>query len=211
VCAAAGLAVALVFAGDGLRVDEAESRLRLDAGQAEATLVVRNASLKRVPVRVRVALLDPENEVRGSSETEQTLVPGRNAVHTPFAVRLPGASPEGVDLWDILWYRLEYSVTPLAPVPADVTPVEGIVAVGRITPELFCLSMAAPNGAKRGGRYVVRVRAVHPVTGRPAAQVQLKGTLTLEDEEDESGERANEAAGVTDGRGRSRCRSRSAC
>lgn len=60
------------------------------------------------------------------------------------------------------------------------TPIAGIISVSEATPEIFELHVAGPAFVRESGHYAARVRAIHPVTGRPVTGVKVQASLDLD-------------------------------
>lgn len=157
-------------------IDESEVRIRLlDTGTA-VELPVRNATHARLPARVALQLIAPSGNVQANAGRNVSLRPGSN--HLVMTL-----SPEGShDKESLLWYRLRYSVTPAG--DTAEAAVTGIVAVGEATPEIFDLYVAGPAYLNEGARNALRVKAQHPVTGRPVAGVTVQASLDLDSDDD---------------------------
>lgn len=185
-----------------LQVRESETRVHLQPGRAEVSLAVVNPSASVITAELRLELLDPDNQIIASRTTQQQFRPGDNKVSVSLQLRMP-PSRKKEEAEELLWHRLLYRLTPQRVGHTGAPPVEGILALGEISPDLFELSMAGPWAAKLGSRYSFYVRATHPVTLRGVPGVRVTATLELEDE---NGERTLKTDGITDSRGIARLR-----
>jgi hypothetical protein len=166
-----------------LKVDEAGIRLRLEDKQTTVSLALENPTGRAFPARVRLEALDPEGSVMAVVESEESIRGGNSALVVPLPLQLTGLS-DG-DRNEVLWYRLRYSVTPLpSPEAAGAGRAEGIVSLSEITPEIFRLTVTAPEKAREGTRYRAQVRTVHPITLRAVKGVQLEAVLDFDGADD---------------------------
>jgi len=170
------LVICWASANTALRVDESATRMELRGAGHVILLPIENPNPAGVTVTARIDLLDPQDRIRATASKSVTLKPGRNTVELPLELRF-GQLPQPAGL---LWYRLRYHVT------ADGAPWEGgaqgLLAIGQISPDIFELHAFGPRYT-RSDPYLVRVRAIHPVTRVPVAGVKVDGLLGDEDEE----------------------------
>ena len=208
-CALAALALALAVcaprargqdvAGKTLRVDESKCAVRFSPqGQAVVTLFVENPSLRSLPARIRLELLDPSNQILVSSGSVESLRPGGHRVVIPFALAPPATRGNPPDatlklILDRLRYRVDAQSADGAPAPA-----EGIMSLSEILADAFQLHMVAQGRAKPGAEYRVTVIADHPPNSRGLAGVSLFASLGPTDE---SGAARQVRSAATDSRG----------
>src|SRR5258708_17456919 len=124
--------------------------------------------------RVSVWLASPK-DVR-SGETVATLIANRSAVSATIPWPMDARGVRGDDIG---WYRIGYRV--------DVNGTErshGVVSVGAITTNLMELRLAYPKMIAQAHGLGARVIAVNPVTGQALPGVNVKATLS--DDEDDS-------------------------
>ena len=81
---------------------------------------------------------------------------------------------------ELLWYRLRYSIKENS--PAGNTVAAGIISFSEITPDIFDLRVATSEVVREKDRLLARVQASHPLTRRPAANVQIDGEVLLNTE-----------------------------
>ena len=74
---------------------------------------------------------------------------------------------------DVGWYRIAYRIE-----TANSPPLNGILSIGAIAPELLTLRLALPENLVSGKLLSVRVYAGNPVTRRGFRGVRLEGTPT---------------------------------
>ncbi|HUK87023.1 MAG TPA: MG2 domain-containing protein, partial [Terriglobales bacterium] len=166
-----------------LRVDEAATRVELASDHSVLSLAVVNPWDRPVAAQVRVEALDPQEKVRATADTQATLRPGASSISLPISLAVPTEKEQA----EVLWYRLRYRV-----VAPGLVPVEGIVALAEITPEIFDLRVATPEFVTPGTDFPVRVRAQHPVTQRPVRGVSIAAKLEFD-----NGREPLRAQGVT--------------
>src|ERR1700752_1307064 len=166
-----------------LRVNEAKTKLTFNELAPELALVVENGG-KPLVAEIKVELIDTGNRVVAAVSDKIDLKTGSQRVLFTRPTRTRDFSPE--EKSDILWYRLRYQVTPLGPAD-NVTAVGGIVSVSSITPDLFDLRVATPEFVRGGTSFKAMVKASHPISNKPAANVVVKGLIELEN--DDSGQK----------------------
>jgi hypothetical protein len=180
-------------ASTALRVNEAATRVRLSDEQARVSLALENPAGRSFTAHIQLDLFDPQNHVRARAERRETIRPGAGAVVIPLPLRLAEATQ--AERSELLWYRLRYRVCPLT---SDAAPVEGIISLSEITPDLFELRLIASEHPVAGRRYRAYARAAHPLTARPIAGVQVAAELSFDNEQKSA---SLKAAGVTDAGG----------
>ncbi len=160
------------FAHVGLRVNEAGVRLQVRSDGTVVDLPVEKPSGETVSGHVLLELVDPRGVVQAHADQDASLLPGL----TRLKIALPPAFAQGEKpKWrDLLWYRLRYTITSNTPSESEGTSLVGILSVGEATPEIFELHIAGPAFVREEGHYGARIRAVHPVTGHPAAGVAVQ-------------------------------------
>lgn len=174
-----------------LRVDEAATRVSFTGTETRISLVIESSAERDRTARVALRLIEPDDRVKASTEIEASIRRGSSTIEIslPFVVsRLSDAERRR-----LLLNRLHYSI--IAPDEArDDARVEGIISLSTITPDLFTLQITAPEYTRTGTRYPVRVRAVHPATARPAANVNVSAVIEVK-----GGEATERIAPVTRG------------
>jgi len=172
------LFVVSCLAQTGARVNEAAVRLQIQAEAALVAIPVENQTRETISAHVLLELVDPKGVVQAHADQDASLPPGPTKLK--IALRTAFAQEKSPERQSILWYRLRYTITANPPSKSLPTPLAGIISVSEATPELFELHVAGPALVREGGHYAVRVRAIHPVTGRPVAGVRVQASLDLD-------------------------------
>ena len=167
----------------GTCVVAAQDAGSLSVREADATLIASgDRFVLRLPLQtggragrltVAVDLLDTQGVTRSHASAPCRLI----AAATTCEIELPTAAknlnhPDGDDP-DLPLYRVRYSLT-LEGQPA----ASGIMPLDRIAPGLFELHVAAPRSIRPGAHYIARVRAIHPHSRLPRANLALEATVT---------------------------------
>src|ERR1043165_9339550 len=179
-----------------LRVDEKASRILLKELAPEVSLVVENGSRETITARIRLELLTPKETVAAATESKVEIESGTQRLPFTLPFKTRDLTPYEED--QALWYRLHYRVIPDA---SGTPPIEGIISLSEITPDLFELRIVGPGKATPGSRFTTKVLARHPVTHRPLKGVQVKGLITIEGSGDDvslTSSGATDAAGYAD-------------
>jgi hypothetical protein len=163
-------------AQDSVRVSEVSTRIEFRSNNATILLPVENISRGKITAHISVQLIDPEGAVRAQGQSTETLSPGGNKTRISVALAAPLEKNQGPD--DFFWYRLRYSVEAKSASGTALVPAEGTLSVSEAAPQFFELHAAAPTLVKGGSRYAIRVRAIHPVTSRPAPDVMVQASVT---------------------------------
>ena len=182
-----------------LRVNESAIRITLNEKQTTVSLAVENLSGHNLTARVSIEWLDAQSRAQSRTETLATIQPGSSAISLDTS--LLSAENSLLQQNDLLWYRLRYAIRPettsTSQAEAQFNPVEGLVALSEVMPELFELRIAAPEYAQLGTRYRMHIRAAHPTTDRPIKGVQVESEITV----DEMPNFSRKATGTTDEQG----------
>lgn len=167
----------LSSASDALRVDEAATRILLEESATKISLALINPSGREFAAHVRLELLDPQGALRASGESDETIKGGASALvlKLPLQIHLLDKGERNA----VLWYRLRYRISPQASARDATPPIEGIVSLSEITPDIFELRVTAPAHAREGTRYHARVLAVHPVSSRPVPGVKVEAEIVF--------------------------------
>lgn len=164
-------------ASPALRVNETTTKILLEERQASVSLVVKNSRHTPIAARVRVEIIDAQNRVRASAESEKSIRPGTSALAFFLDLRLSSLS--STEMQQVLWYRLSYKITPHSTKRFGLDSISGIISLSQITPDLFELKAIKPFLAVEGWRYRVMARAAHPVTSRPIKDVSIDAEIKL--------------------------------
>ncbi len=162
-----------------IAVEESGARLSFSADRFFFVIPVA-LPLQSGSVEIVAELLDPSGAARsrgqGTCDVASTVRFCR--------VELPPAStdPHHPDQEenDLSLFRVRYSVA-MAGAPAAA----GILALAHIAPDLFELHIVAPKDIRPGQDYVARLRAIHPLTHRPIANLALTASLSASYVEDD--------------------------
>jgi uncharacterized protein YfaS (alpha-2-macroglobulin family) len=180
-----------------LRVDEKASRILLTDLAPQVSLVVENGSRETIAARIRLELLTPKETVAAATESKVEIKSGTQKLPFTLPFKTRDLTPYEED--QALWYRLHYRVIPDAP---GTPPIEGLISLSEITPDLFELRIVGPGKATPGSRFITKVLARHPVTHRPLKDVQVKGLVTISGNGDHAvsltSSAATDAAGYAD-------------
>jgi len=157
-----------------LRVDEKASRILLTDLAPQVSLVLENGSRETITARIRLELLTPKDTVAAATESRVEIKSGTQKLPFTLPFKTRDLTPYEED--QALWYRLHYRVIPDA---SGTSPVDGLISISEITPDLFELRIVGPAKATPGSRFTTKVLARHPVTHRPLKGVQVKGLITI--------------------------------
>src|SRR5258706_5715379 len=166
------------FAQVGIRVNETATRIQIRSDGTIVDLSVENQTRETISAHVLLELVDPKGVVQVHADQDASLPSGP----TKLKIALPTAfaQQKNPDRRSILWYRLRYTITANPLSKSLPTPIAGIISVSEATPEIFELHVAGPAFVREGGHYAARVRAIHPVTGRPVTGVKVQASLDLD-------------------------------
>jgi hypothetical protein len=168
--------LALLLIAVGGLVVQARAQVLLDESGTRATLVqdrtaisitVENKRTETFDATVRFQWLDPRDVVLSSIERHSTITPGSSRVR--FALPLPANSEA-----DARMLRLRYDLIPGPRNYGSFAPCSGILNLVNIAPYAFSLQVFATPEAHPGLPFELHVLASHPVTGEPAANVQVR-------------------------------------
>jgi hypothetical protein len=161
-----------------LRVNEHAARIQFLSDNTVVDLPVENQTSTTITAHLLLELVDPTGLIRVSSEQDVSLLSGETKLKTTLP--LASALADKIDRNNLLWYRLRYTITQTPPANAIPTHLIGVFSVGEATPGIFELHAAAPDFVRESGHYDIRVRAIHPVTGRPIASVAVQASFDLD-------------------------------
>ena len=169
------LVVQLTRAGGDLSVNESRTRFVLHKDRSEVLLAVENTTGKTRNASVRLELLDTHNTVLCETSATQSVAPGTQTLR--FNLPPIVADVNKFNRRDLLWYRLRYRLVDV--VGSGMSINNGIISLSEITPDMFEVRVATSQTARQGGQYRARVQAIHPLTHRPAAGVQINGEISF--------------------------------
>jgi hypothetical protein len=161
-----------------VRVSEQSIRIQLLSDDATVDLPVENQTRGTISAHVLLELVDPAGKIRGHAEQDAPLPPGVTKLRATMP--LASALIDKVDGKNFLWFRLRYTITEKPPASSLPAPVVGVLSVGDAITGVFELHAAAPEFVRESGHYTIRVRAIHPVTGRPVAGVAVQASFDLD-------------------------------
>lgn len=189
VCA---VCVFLVRAQSSFRIVEAKTKARLEANRLLVNLATENAAAS-FSGTIQLDVLDSDGCIVADAKQSAAIRRGKQSFQIPL--NLPPVI--AIDSSDLLWYRLHYSI--ISNENTNNNPANGIISLSEMMPEIFELRASAAKNVFAGMRYQVRVRAFHPVTNTPTANVKITGNLKLDLDADEDEDELKLAAtGTTD-------------
>jgi A-macroglobulin TED domain/Alpha-2-macroglobulin family/MG2 domain/Carboxypeptidase regulatory-like domain/A-macroglobulin receptor binding domain/Macroglobulin domain MG3/Alpha-2-macroglobulin bait region domain len=182
------LAGQIARARGSVTIDEARSRFLFGPHDAQVLLALVNASTP-TSAKIHLDLLAPDDRLLATADLTTKVSNGEQQlpIRLPFDV----TSPDETHL-DLLWLRLRCRIE-----VSDSAPVETVMTIGQIAPELFEIQVLGSPMLHERMRYQTRVRAFHPFTNAPAKGVQVAGQFKFTDMAT-SEERQLKASGVTD-------------
>jgi A-macroglobulin TED domain/Alpha-2-macroglobulin family/MG2 domain/Carboxypeptidase regulatory-like domain/A-macroglobulin receptor binding domain len=151
-----------------------QSKMRFDfEPQVQFALPLSNSSAKSFKGSVKLELLDSEDKVLSSGNSEISIDPG-NCLNNLVVGEsgLPTKSPS-----ELATYRLKYTVVPAG--DSAFAPFEGIVQLGSIMTNPYQIRTSSLGQARPGTKYPVRVRIENPYTAHPYAGVEVVASLKL--------------------------------
>ncbi len=166
-----------------VKVNEGETRLSFPGDHFHLALSITNGTAP-ASAQVSAELLDTDDSVRSAATGACNFTTGTTVCQIEMPPAIPHSKHGSNDGDWLPLFRLRYSVE--AP---GALPVSGTIALNRIAPELFDLHVATPKNIHLGTTYTARVRAMHPLTLRPRADVPLDVTLTANYAEDDKDEK----------------------
>ena len=177
------LFVSASHAQTSVRVKEDSARIQFISNSAVIDLPVENQTRDTIAAHALLELLEPSGIILAHSEQDASLPPGL----TKLSGTLPLASAllNKADRSNLLWYRLRYTITQSASANSLPSPLTGILSVGEATRSIFELHVATPEFVRESGHYALRVRAIHPVSGRPVPGVAVQASFDVNSDDDE--------------------------
>ncbi|HWG19988.1 MAG TPA: alpha-2-macroglobulin family protein [Terracidiphilus sp.] len=175
-----GLSLAWTLADRAGAADPVEP-ITVNEGAAVATLRAHSIRLElrfAAPVVKQVRATAWLMAAEGAPSGETTAEVAAHSSSVRMVLPWPNDA-RGKPAEDIGWYRIGYRIE------ADGSTVaQGILSVGAIAPNLMALRLAHPRELAAGSAIGLRVFAGNPVTRHPYGGVQLKATLSVNDDAD---------------------------
>jgi hypothetical protein len=153
-----------------ISVDEAATRLSFPSGHFLLDLPVRAEAAATIAVTASV--LNVDDTILSTATAPCTLTPG--VIHCQLS--LPAVAEQD---------RNRTGPIPLLRVRYSVASTTGILALDHIAPDLYELHVAAPQNIHPGGTYTAHIRALHPLSGEPRANVAISAVVSASYEDDE--------------------------
>lgn len=174
------------------QIDESRTRLSFENGEPRIDLTIENPQDRTINARIGLEIVDANDKVRATATHEKTIRPGWTTVRVPLNLTLNSWRLERDR--DLPWYRLRYSLKAHEGLPEAVTLTSGVVAISRITPGLFELTVVGPQFLSGGSSYRAQVRAMHPDSSHAVEGVEIQAKMFLQD----SKALASKASALTD-------------
>ncbi len=182
---------AAVFAESKPAVDESAITATTAQGVLRVSMPIE--SKKGGTMRLTMAIVDEKNNVVASTDGSQKVTAGITVIKREFAIK------KNVDVGDLIWNRLRYSVA------VNGEESSGSVSLSQILPELFGLTLMNLDDVRAGAKVPIRIRAKNPVTDRPIAGVRTEAELEIdvldENNDDDDDELTIKGESVTDDEG----------
>lgn len=161
-----------------LKVNEEQMRFHL-LPHSGLELPILNSSSQPVSGKFALEMLNLDDDsVAASLSGTFTEQPGETIEKIDWpADQLPSDTPS-----DLSWFRLRYTFTPDA--SAAMSPIMGIVQLGRIIPDGFAISMAAAKSVAPGTKYPVRVHVENPKTRQAYANLAVELSIVIGNDDD---------------------------
>ena len=171
--------VQLTRAGGDLSVNESDTRVVMHEDRVDVLLAVENTTGQTRQASIRLELLDTQSSVLSTTFATQPVAPGSQTLRFKLPPVLGNLNV--FERSDLLWYRLRYRLVEVE--RSSMSIKDGIISLSEIMPDLFELRVATAEVAREGGRYRARVQARHPFTHAPAAGVEIKGEISIDEDE----------------------------
>lgn len=172
------LLVGACSAQTSVRVIESKARIQFRSDSTLVILPLENQTGEPIASGVHLELIDPSGVVQAQSDRNISVPLGSTSLN--FDLPPVAGQNEKLNRSKLLWYRLRYAIKATPSTQSKPTVAAGILSVGEATPDIFELHVAGAAFVREGGHYAARVRAIHPVTGRPVAGVSVQASLDLD-------------------------------
>ncbi|HEV2664931.1 MAG TPA: hypothetical protein VG324_08470, partial [Blastocatellia bacterium] len=177
-----------------LRVNESATKFSLKQEGAVVSLAIENSRSSTLNARIKLGLIDPRDVVRATAMIEVSIPSGSSVSTAPLVKTSAGA----YDVRGLLWHRLRYEIAAIDSSGKESEAVSGLIALSEITPDIFRLLVLAPQEVGKEAKYVIRARALHPLTGKPVPGVNVEARMVYKEDDKE---RDLKSSGVTNSNG----------
>lgn len=142
-----------------------ETGVRIVLGDGPATVILPVDSPTDLPeAKIRLDLLDAAGKVKVSAGATYSLTKGANSIKVPIEVA------DAIKQDDFRFYRLRY----------EVAGKSGVLSLAKTAADMFDLEAFSFDFPQEISRYMVRVRAIHPVSLKGVGNVHVEGKLNVE-------------------------------
>ena len=172
--------VQLTRARGEFKVSETNTRILFDKRSAKVVLAVENSTGETLNTNIELEVLDPRDTVKLKTSHNQSIGAGSQKLNVSLPLYFSNLKED--ERHELLWYRLRYHIKEGQ--PAGNTIAAGIISFSEMTPDLFDLRVATSEVVREKDRLLARVQAGHPISRKPAANVQIDGEIILDAEND---------------------------
>src|SRR5574341_1286003 len=164
-----------------LRVGESATRFSLQKEGAIVKLALENSRASALPAQIKLELINPRETIRATAMQEIS-IPSGSSISTIPLIKV-GSSD--YDSKELLWYRLRYRISVTDPSGKEPDSISGVISLSEITPDVFRLLVSAPQEVGKEAKYTIRVRTLHPLTGKPIGGMDVQSQMSYEEGDDE--------------------------
>ncbi len=173
-----------------LKVNESETKATFENNRLPVNLALENSATD-LYAKVKLEILDAQDNVLAISETAQTVRRGKQNLQIPLIFS------SNADANELLWKRLRYTISP----ENSAASITNIVSLSEIMPEVFELQISAPENVFAGMNLRAHVLALHPFTKKPIKNVEISGEVELDLDNPDDDELIIKAKGKTNDEG----------
>jgi len=177
-----------------LRVSESATRFSLQKEGPVVKLALENPRVGALPAQIKLELINPREAIRATA-TQEISIPSGSSISTIPLIKVGSGD---YDSKELLWYRLRYRISATDPSVKESAPVSGVISLSEIMPDIFRLLVSAPQEVGKEAKYTIRVRTLHPLTGKPISGVSVQSQMSYEEGDDE---RKLKSSGLTNSNG----------
>lgn len=159
-----------------LRVDESKVRVLLQKEPLELELPIDNRTGRQLTTTITIVLLATNDTVITTKSYDEVVQPG--AVTLKETLPFYFSQLDESQRHNILWTRLSYSI---AEKSAGSVLAHGVLSFSEIKNDLFSLKVVNSTEVREAGNYRATVQALQPFTNKPVRDVDIAGTLKLDD------------------------------